>query len=538
MSSGGILKKPNKTINICIIVNSTRIPKWQYNSILSLHEKENIRISSFIIDGTNHPPRISYLSIYSRLEKRFVPFSNDPLEPVDMGELIDRIDEVRTIETNSSLVDGHFSFDEKDIEALGTMDLDLYINFNPPFYKGGIFDTCRLGMLTLNHGDIRNGRGYPPGFWELLNREPITWLELIYSNKTGSRILYRTNTNTQFHSLNTNDKKLYLKSQTYFDRGIRIIEDMTNGEDDLIDIGYKDLRKPGLIDKTRFTLRMSRNIARRYFDYYFNEKRWSLYYKFTDDIMGIQEAGGLKKIEPPRDRFWADPFILCQDDLYHIYFEDYPYKDRIGNISHITIDDEGIVSDPRIVLKGKYHLSFPFIMKYDGGHYMIPECRRSRKIDVYKCEDFPYEWKRHKTIMKNIDAVDTTILEHEGQWWMFTSIDENRSTGTSGELHLFRSNEPFSGYEPFHSNPVIADIRKARNAGKVFISGNEMIRPSQDCSVRYGYRININRVEELDVHNYRESVLAKLNPDIVKGLKGIHTLNYENGLLIIDGYVQ
>ena len=37
---------------------------------------------------------------------------------------------------------------------------------------GKILNLCRLGILSIHHGNNEINRGGPPGFWEVFNKEP------------------------------------------------------------------------------------------------------------------------------------------------------------------------------------------------------------------------------------------------------------------------------------------------------------------------------------------------------------------------------
>ena len=49
------------------------------------------------------------------------------------------------------------------------------------------------------------------------------------------------------------------------------------------------------------------------------------------------------------------------------------FKNMIGFISVIKINNEGEISTPTPVLKKDYHLSYPFIFEDNNDYYLIPE---------------------------------------------------------------------------------------------------------------------------------------------------------------------
>jgi hypothetical protein len=79
------------------------------------------------------------------------------------------------------------------------------------------------------------------------------------------------------------------------------------------------------------------------------------------------------------------------------------------------------------------------------------------------------------------------------------------------ELHLFSAERPFGPWRPHRQNPVKSDVRSARPARRLFESRGEVLRPAQDCSVRYGYALSIQRITRLDTKEYREEEVARVD---------------------------
>ncbi len=169
---------------------------------------------------------------------------------------------------------------------------------------------------------------------------------------------------------------------------------------------------------------------------------------------------------------------------------------------------------------------------------MIPETGGNRSIDLYRCTEFPGKWEFLKSIMKNINAVDTTLFNHSGKWWLFTVIDKiDSELAVSPELYLFYSDDFLSDTWTSHPmNPVITDVRTARPAGKIFIQDGKIYRPSQDCSGSYGNSFDINHILTLSESEYEEKNVIKVKPEWKKSLKGTHTFNFDSGFTIIDVY--
>jgi hypothetical protein len=242
-----------------------------------------------------------------------------------------------------------------------------------------------------------------------------------------------------------------------------------------------------------------------------------------------------KPFIPPLDRFWADPFLWKQGDDYFIFYEELPYSTSRGHISCITLDKKMNPVTNQIVLKRPYHLSYPFIFEYDGQVYMLPETKENKAIELYRCTQFPDQWEFVKTLIPGITAVDATLLEANGKWWMFVNVVESGGNAWDS-LHLFYAENPLSeNWTPHPLNPVVKDIHYARPAGRIFVDGGNFIRPSQDCSARYGYALNFNRISTLTETDYKETPEHKFTPPVnSKKILSVHTWNQAGALSLID----
>jgi hypothetical protein len=88
---------------------------------------------------------------------------------------------------------------------------------------------------------------------------------------------------------------------------------------------------------------------------------------------------------------------------------------------------------------------------------------------------------------------------------------------------------------PHPRNPVVSDARSSRPAGRPFVRDGCLYRPSQNCCPHYGYGFNISEVTKLTETDYEERVLSRVEPVWDGNIVSTHTINYEDGLTVIDG---
>ena len=165
--------------------------------------------------------------------------------------------------------------------------------------------------------------------------------------------------------------------------------------------------------------------------------------------------------------------------------------------------------------------------------YMIPETNKRRRIELYRAERFPVGWTFDRTLVDDIDAVDATLLEHEGRWYLFTSIGEPGIDRTE-ELHILVADSPFGPFAAHPENPVVADVRRARMGGQFFRHHGRLYRPAQVGVPIYGAGMTIHEVLELTPTRFAERVVYEVLPRWRPDLIGSHTINAADGISVID----
>jgi hypothetical protein len=236
---------------------------------------------------------------------------------------------------------------------------------------------------------------------------------------------------------------------------------------------------------------------------------------------------------PPQDRDWADPFPVKHEGVEWVFFEEFEYARGIGYLSVAPLGLQHFTAKPRPIIVEAFHLSYPFVFQYKGEYYLIPETSERRCIQLYRATRFPFEWKLDRVLMEGTAVIDATLAEIDGVWWMFC-CDIGDRTLPWGELHLFSAESPFGPWTPHPRNPVVADVRHARPAGRLFLRGGAWYRPAQDCSIAYGHALSLRRIDVLNEAEFHETEVARLDPTWEPGLCGVHTLNASENLTLID----
>jgi hypothetical protein len=165
---------------------------------------------------------------------------------------------------------------------------------------------------------------------------------------------------------------------------------------------------------------------------------------------------------------------------------------------------------------------------------MIPESSASDRVELYRADPFPSRWTLAHVLLEDVRALDPTLHVEGDRLWLFVAVTEEGAS-PNDDLHLFSSHSLTGPWQPHPANPVVSDARSARPAGRIFRRGTELMRPSQDCSRRYGYAVVFNRIDVLTQEDYRETPVGRIDPTWHPGIFATHTYNFDSRVEVVDG---
>jgi hypothetical protein len=130
---------------------------------------------------------------------------------------------------------------------------------------------------------------------------------------------------------------------------------------------------------------------------------------------------------------------------------------------------------------------------------MLPETAESGELSLYRFKDFPHQLVRERVLLRG-RFVDSSILQHEGRWYLFTTSEVG--------LELFVTDDLLRGELVRHpASPVTNDPAFRRSGGPTRSTRDGLFRLAQDCSVDYGRNLNVLQILELTPSTYREKLL-------------------------------
>ncbi len=265
----------------------------------------------------------------------------------------------------------------------------------------------------------------------------------------------------------------------------------------------------------------------------FIEEYWNIAFReYTEDdsVVDVKDGKTEFRILKAGKRFWyADPFLFEHNGKTWLFVEAFDNMTETGCIACSEYVC-GQFLQPKIVLKEKFHLSYPYVFEKDGKIYMMPETHEDKCIQLYEAVDFPKKWEKKEILVRDVDAVDTVI--ENGMLVASVICPEN---DMSVDLALFDTDGNGMPYSPVYTHSL-----EKRGAGRIFSHRGQRIRPAQGCKNNvYGGKIIFNRIDKCDKDGYSEEAVSELTPGNIsvpiKGIpRGIHTYARTDKLEIVD----
>jgi len=528
----------NEKIRIGISLNSGAPPFWIRQIIgFIAHNKQlklNLILSSNVDKNINH--------FFLNNESGPKPFLYKYYDRFDRGRVKASIEPYKC---EVQFDDNSYHEVISGISRNPESEIDLFIHFMnfrlPPY----IYNRSKYGVWQFFRGNSVKQASPILGFWEVYHNKPTSDVILTASDSISrpGNSLIETSIRTDETSPYRNAFKMSLMGVTLFTYAIERIDRhrpsrntfFSNSMERPITLSEKFHMQPTNFQVLRFLFCQSLKLIKKKITNNRHRDQWSIgVSEDTQILLGCQKPINVNWYIPKCSEFIADPFPVKRDEKISIFVEEYDYVIGRGHISVMELDKNGKFNDPIPVLKSEYHLSFPFIFEEKDKLYMIPEQGQSNRIVLYECINFPDKWVETKTLVNNFAGLDSVIFFHSNRWWLFTTKGD--AVSQDNNLHIFFSEHLSGVYKPHPRNPVKNDITSSRMAGSIFTHKTKIIRPAQNCFLRYGESIKFNEILLLSETDYKEREIDIMCPDEKSVFsKALHTINQIDGLTVVDG---
>ena len=542
-------------LRIGLLVDSLEQPAWIRHILADIEASDYARIVLVVSKEAParapvslarrlwaHRSRLAYLA-YRWVDARVFRASPDAFATDDAGPLLQHaaMMPVRVRETRFC----DYVSDE-DVARIEDARLDVLLRFGFRILKGPILQAAKFGVWSYHHGDNQVNRGGPAGFWEVMTEQPTTGslLQVLNEDLDNGRVIYQSHAGTDRSSVTRNRHNYFWKSAAFVTRKLRDVAETgaaalegnacAGGCRDFRFYSQRLFRKPGNLETlslvSRYVARRAKEHVRRLHEV----DQWGLAWSLSKTAAPSSTIYRFTEEWPALGWSWADPFPVEAEHGYDVFLEVYDHATRRGSIGVSRLSRDGVFEPPVTVLDAPYHLSYPFVFQWRGQWFLMPESFDASRIEVFAARRFPFDWTLESALFNPVRAVDSTLVEVEGRWWLFTSQTPHPEVRNFDELYAYHGPTPLGPWTPHRRNPVKSDARSARGAGRFLWNGGRLFRPSQDASRRYGSAIVINRIDELTPDHFRETAVSRIEPGWRPGLSGAHTLNTCPGLTMVD----
>lgn len=526
-------------LRMAIMCSGYAFEAWQAQCIRQALELGFVEPVLLIRDARNYSPpsliekikRYPYRSFLYRFHKRFFLKARS-MQVVDLEKELAHIPVLDCIPVIKGKFSEHFS--SSDIAKIRSYQPDLILRFGFNIVRGEVLECVPYGVWSYHHSDEQKYRGGPAGWWEIWKNDNVTGaiLQRLNNKLDAGIILKKGWFRTIKRSYAANVDQLFFDSSEWVKQ---VCIDIRNGNAGYfhaapVTTSAPVYKYPGNWQFIAGTFKQLGHKLAFHWEELFCAEQWNVA-MVRQPIEEVALKGIAAEVNwlPPYtgEGYHADPFGYDDGEKRVLLFECYDYKTRRAAIVPDGIEHVG----PAI--KEPYHLSYPFTIQYNGDIYCIPETFENRTVNLYKLDRETNRWEFQRYLLENTDAVDSTIVFHNGKWWLFCTLQEQ---GANQKLFVYYSDNFEGPYAPHLNNPVKTDVRSARPAGTPFVSNGKLYRPSQDCAPTYGARVVINEVVKLDERSFEEKEINSISPlSHSKFNKGLHTISALGNVTLIDG---
>jgi len=508
-----------RSLRVGALIDGPHVPAWVAWILRSIEAHPDLTLALVVDAAAARPRRRSLFAVYESFDRRVFPVQPDALARVDASATLAGVPHARG----------------DDVAAIRRHDLDVLLHLGGDRPRGPILAIPRYGAWSHRHGPAPGD--VPPLFHELSTAAPETQTALELLRENGSRVIYRSTASTDVVSLNRSRVPAYWKSARF---ALRRLEDLANGrwEPDGAEAADPPPQAivPTATDTLRHTATVAGRVLRRKLGSAAFQHQWLLgFRRRTGDRLPQDDPAPWQLTVPPPDRSYADPFVVRHDGETFVFFEVLPHDRGIGELAVGRLEPDARLTEITPIMPVPHHTSYPYVFADGERLFLIPEFGEARRVDLFAATDFPTGWERVATLLEGVNAVDPTVYRDGDRYWMWVTIAVPGGR-LQDETFLYFSDRLDGGWTPHPRNPVVSDARRARPAGRPFVHGGRLIRPSQNCCGRYGERVIFNAVERLDTEEYRERPFASLGPEwAARPNLAAHTYTFDGEWEATDG---
>jgi hypothetical protein len=231
LSFSGTTTLMSETFSVALLVRGTDLPAWQASAVEAMLARTDAEVTHVVMNvESNGPDGLGHYLQRAREYPLWTPvgaavwFGDRPpyRDPVDLEDIRGLGDpETMAVEPEPAPDFGNVLPDNA-VETI--RDADVAVRFGFGILKGDALDAPDYGVLSFHHGDLREYRGMPSGFWEYLHDEDTAGVTLQRLSETldgGEIAAYEPVDIADAPTWSAVRKRLYAVSDDVLVKGIR-----------------------------------------------------------------------------------------------------------------------------------------------------------------------------------------------------------------------------------------------------------------------------------------------------------------------------
>jgi len=538
--------KIHQPLKICIILDSKLVNTASFELINWFQQNLNLTVKYILLPANRNielSGRSFFLLFYLKITKavwtaiKFIEnFYYQKSYSDNAQHLIELTNEncLLNMSQHSDFQKTFEAFNAPDTD-LSDIDLMVALTLNP--YCEILKKFPRLGLISFSNFDSKKNPCNPIGFDEVFCQQGKTGFSIVrfLDEEGGADVLFRGAFPTHNYFL-ANHFNILRRRNYYIKKYIASILGGNYIENKTVERVHSlpmSTATPGLFKQIIYIYRLiSKQITVLKNKILGKEVFWSVGFFHSDWTTFKMSDANI--IENPKHCYLADPFVIRENNKNYCLAEEYSMKTSKGAIVAYELGNQ---TAKRIgyALNESFHMSFPYLFRYQEKIFMIPETSENNDIRIYESEEFPIKWKLNQVLMKDVFAVDSMIFEHDSKWWLFSNINPEGGPDACSELYIFSTSNPLSGqWDPHILNPVIVNSDKARNGGILFKDGKTYRVSQKQNFGMYGAEFAVNEIIALNDSEYLEKEVFQVKPDFFSNASATHHFHSNGNITAFD----
>jgi hypothetical protein len=225
-------------------------------------------------------------------------------------------------------------------------------------------------------------------------------------------------------------------------------------------------------------------------------------FSFDSPLNWINPLFTAEQVSDISAKFVADPFLVHEYKTWYLFFEAYNNDTQQGDLSVATSTNTWTWMYQQVILDEPFHLSYPYVFKWEDTYYLIPESYEDNSIRLYRAEEFPFKWAFITNLVEGRDYVDNSIVHFNNRWWLFASVTSNDT------LYLFHAENLTGPWIEHPASPIVTGtIHKARPSGRLIVYDDKLYRYTMDNDPPMGnQQVMAYEITEISTSRYAERI--------------------------------